>query len=557
MDEKLLSIANVEFYIFIFAVLFSCSSPISNRPLKNVPETSRVLSNANDHLTMDKDYEYAYKFDKFLQKEMSKVEESELINNCQKSPVENKFCFSVVNYHYFEEKTKIRKEKLIASKAKSKPVRIIFKKNSVNNWSEVRYAPINASIKKVATLNKNKLTILKNLALKETNCPNNVAIAIAAHLEDKLPDTKVAHEVAELYKKGGKCLISIPSDWVITLTRSALFYFWLGDYKNAKEILLELAKAQNAFIARSLYWLYRLYIKENNKDSASLTLNLLNNSYPFAFHTLVALISKGQDPGDILLRRRFDGQHKRTQKMPLLNLLIDQVESLNKMGFEKSASIVLDWAITESQGVEPEFKIYLAELKRDQGDYFSKISLLTDVLYKNPSLVSKETMEMYFPKVFFPLFEKQSKIIDPYLLLSIARRESAFDVKAISSSNAQGLLQILPQVKKELTLYKDLMNPTDNIEIGANYITKLLSELKGQIHLALAAYNAGPQKLKSWIQRYPVSDPILFIDLMPYRETREYVASILRNYYWYRRIHERNEGITTHELLELLISKSS
>jgi soluble lytic murein transglycosylase len=241
--------------------------------------------------------------------------------------------------------------------------------------------------------------------------------------------------------------------------------------------------------------------------------------------------------------------------MPLVNPLIEQVETLHRLGFDATASKVLNWAVAESYGIEPEVKIYLAELKREQGDYHGKISILSDVLYRNPNLVSKETMELYFPKVFFPIFERQSSIIDPYLLISIARRESAFNIKAISSANAHGLMQLLPAVKRELKKTNNLFDPDDNVEVGAHYVLKLLKQVDGQIHLALAAYNAGPHKVSSWTERYPASDPILFIDLIPYRETREYVASVLRNYYWYRRIHQNDQNLTPQRILELAVTK--
>ncbi len=95
-----------------------------------------------------------------------------------------------------------------------------------------------------------------------------------------------------------------------------------------------------------------------------------------------------------------------------------------------------------------------------------------------------------------------------------------------------------------------------NVEIGAKYIIELLKKTNGQIHLALAAYNAGPNRLNTWSSRYTVDDPILFVDMIPFRETRDYVASVLRNYYWYRRINKENEKIPAKLLLELTKTRS-
>mgnify|MGYP002078636672 FL=1 len=79
-----------------------------------------------------------------------------------------------------------------------------------------------------------------------------------------------------------------------------------------------------------------------------------------------------------------------------------------------------------------------------------------------------------------------------------------------------------------------LKDPEQNVKIGIRFFEKLLNRYDGDVHHALAAYNAGPGKVDEWIKKYPTNDPLLFADVIPYRETREYVAFILRNYYWYQ-----------------------
>jgi soluble lytic murein transglycosylase len=63
---------------------------------------------------------------------------------------------------------------------------------------------------------------------------------------------------------------------------------------------------------------------------------------------------------------------------------------------------------------------------------------------------------------------------------------------------------------------------------------------QGETELALAAYNAGPERVKQWLKRYPIKNRLLFLDFLPIRETREYVSSITRNYYWYLKIYGEN-----------------
>lgn len=78
------------------------------------------------------------------------------------------------------------------------------------------------------------------------------------------------------------------------------------------------------------------------------------------------------------------------------------------------------------------------------------------------------------------------------------------------------------------------------MRLGVRFFSHLLDRYSGDVELALAAYNAGPDRVDEWMRRYPfVENPMLFVDLIPFKETREYVASIARNYYWYLKLYEQ------------------
>ncbi|NDD91764.1 hypothetical protein EBZ37_06740, partial [bacterium] len=79
-----------------------------------------------------------------------------------------------------------------------------------------------------------------------------------------------------------------------------------------------------------------------------------------------------------------------------------------------------------------------------------------------------------------------------------------------------------------------------NVRLGVKFFRHLVTRFSGKVDLALAAYNAGPERVDDWLRRYQVEDPVLFVDLIPFRETREYVSLISRNYYWYLQIYARH-----------------
>ncbi len=107
--------------------------------------------------------------------------------------------------------------------------------------------------------------------------------------------------------------------------------------------------------------------------------------------------------------------------------------------------------------------------------------------------------------------------IEPALLRAVIRVESNFNHKALSPAGARGLMQIMPLTAQELKQKTalDHKNPRANILAGAKYLRSMINEFSGDLRLALAAYNAGPNAVKK------------FRGIPPYKETREYVRKVM------------------------------
>jgi len=107
--------------------------------------------------------------------------------------------------------------------------------------------------------------------------------------------------------------------------------------------------------------------------------------------------------------------------------------------------------------------------------------------------------------------------VDAELISSVMEVESNFNSKAISTKNARGLMQLLPETAARLGV-KDIFDPKENIDAGTHYLHDLLQLYNNDLTLALAAYNAGPDN----VQKYG--------DVPPYRETQSYVKQVKRKY---------------------------
>ncbi|HEX7807315.1 MAG TPA: transglycosylase SLT domain-containing protein, partial [Thermoanaerobaculia bacterium] len=152
--------------------------------------------------------------------------------------------------------------------------------------------------------------------------------------------------------------------------------------------------------------------------------------------------------------------------------------------------------------------------------------------------------------------EAERRSLDPYLVASIIRQESGFEPTTVSNAGAVGLMQIMPAEAMRIgtdgglgaITRDDLFDPTKNIAVGAAEYSQKLALMNGNHILAIASYNAGEAAVGTWLERTPLSDPDVFVESIPYAETRLYVKTVTRNRSEYRRIYEtQSEAQSTSE----------
>jgi len=158
--------------------------------------------------------------------------------------------------------------------------------------------------------------------------------------------------------------------------------------------------------------------------------------------------------------------------------------------------------------------------------------------------------EKKFYQALFPIPKwnlKDSKNIDRALIYAIIRQESEFNASAKSRAGARGLMQILPRTamsvaKQQKIRYLgrwQLMEAEKNIELGRKYISKLLKRksINNNLVFMSVAYNSGIRNLAKWQKKMNfLNDPLLFIEMIPIRETKGYVKKIFNNIWFYREI---------------------
>jgi len=157
----------------------------------------------------------------------------------------------------------------------------------------------------------------------------------------------------------------------------------------------------------------------------------------------------------------------------------------------------------------------------------------------------KEVWDFLFPQAYAKLIDSQARLnnLDPYLVMGLVRQESAFSARALSVANAIGLMQVLPETAarsnrpaRTRLAARRLYDPAYNVQVGCAYLAELLKEFGGSVERALAAYNAGENRVKDWDKKYTFRDAGTFMESIPIPATRTYVELVLRDAEIYRRL---------------------
>jgi peptidoglycan lytic transglycosylase len=151
-----------------------------------------------------------------------------------------------------------------------------------------------------------------------------------------------------------------------------------------------------------------------------------------------------------------------------------------------------------------------------------------------------------FPEPYWETIKAESakNNLDPYLVASLIRQESEFNPSVISYANAYGLMQLLPSVGRQMAREEgithfqtfQLLDPETNIKLGTRYLKQMLDHLGDVPEYALAAYNAGENRVVDWQSAGPYQGMDEFVESIPFTQTREYVQAVLRNIETYKAI---------------------
>jgi len=390
---------------------------------------------------------------------------------------------------------------------------------------------------------KPKLERWTEIALTTGTCPRNFSIALARMWEYYAEETGGWDRISKLDDHGLNCLSSEDKNAEYVFFRAGLLAY---SKKNYDVALAYFHKALLSVNRREPYrvnfWAARTLDALDRPDEARAYREQLVAENPLSWQAIRTYSELGREPMNIIREmepfrdRHFADDDKLNQRLAWFYLIarLDNAE----YSIQRYAELIV-----ESMNVQTPRGVFqhVARILDDASQHRLQIMVLNRMYSVHPDALNLETLRLFYPKPYFNEIDASSPNVDTAVLLGLVRQESGFDPKARSGANARGLLQVLPTTAREVrrrTTADKLYDSSVNIQVGATYYLRLVSYFDGSFEKALAAYNAGMGRVKDWDRRYAsvAEDTQLFMDMIPYRETREYVSSILRNAYWYHRL---------------------
>ena len=192
---------------------------------------------------------------------------------------------------------------------------------------------------------------------------------------------------------------------------------------------------------------------------------------------------------------------------------------------------------------------YLYTMSKKYLETFQSLEKMSPKIKK---YFAKNHVDLLFPLEYKDEIEKNAKKFDvpKPLIYALIRQESVFNTRARSTSDAFGLMQIIPSTARQTSSrlgltyrgFRQLYNPTRNILLGTAHLKSLLKQYNNNFILSLAAYNAGATPVNHWQKYITYNSPLEFIENIPYEETRTYVRLLIRNYIFYNNLLEYKDS---------------
>ncbi|HEV2206806.1 MAG TPA: transglycosylase SLT domain-containing protein [Candidatus Acidoferrales bacterium] len=344
---------------------------------------------------------------------------------------------------------------------------------------------------------------------------------------------------------------AIPAQWRVAWTAV------LKRDPGASKLLTEHIRRypESTYVPDALYWLGRLSEEAHDIPVARSYYDELTRRFPEDYFEMAAekrlrRIGKGAkgDPDVLALIPPAPRIPKLATRVPeTAASWVERANALKSIAFDSSAQLEFQAAYQATR--EPRLLLEAAQ-EAIAADHVGAAIVAVRQIYPQLESHPFNKIPLAVWKIAYAL-PYQAEIhhwsahagVDPLLVAGLMRQESAFEKTAHSNANAMGLMQLEPETGSRMARMvrirysqAQLFDPDFNIRLGTYYLSQLQKQFGG-VEMALAAYNAGEDRVTQWTTGQKYREPAEFVDSIPFTQTREYVEIVARNAAIYRRLY--------------------
>jgi soluble lytic murein transglycosylase len=326
---------------------------------------------------------------------------------------------------------------------------------------------------------------------------------------------------------------------------------WMSWFRNndtettARWGRLHTAKGAQSLRDATTYWLGRAWERRGDRDQASRLFSQLVRDTPRTYYGLLAAkrvpaVAPGTAapfafPADPLEALQGDTRFARAEALRDVGLRQFADEELDEITRTSVAEPKRLYALSAAYVADERYHMALRILRR----YFLGVA-------RSAAPTPREFQEMFYPLGWREALTTAADRVslDPYLVAAVVREESSFSAGARSRVGARGLMQLMPDTGRAVAQSRQipfpdadvLDQPAVNLELGSTFLAGLMREF-GDARLAAAAYNAGPTRVREWWSSRRTDDMEVWVDQIPYNETRAFVKRVMLSWDEYRRVY--------------------
>jgi len=326
----------------------------------------------------------------------------------------------------------------------------------------------------------------------------------------------------------------------VSLFRAGIIAFATGSFDvAAREMEALVARyPQSVDASAARYWAGRARERAGDRERARIHWRDVMATDPLSYYSQLSARRLGVSPW------RPQPSSDNVARSVALQAAMQRAELLELLGMTTEESFEYD-AMATGAGNAPDSILAAAAALRESGETWRAIALAKRAL----DVAAPRDMRLFqllYPVAYADVIraEAATRGVDAALVAALIHQESSFNPRAASRAGALGLMQVLPSVGASIARTARvnpfervlLFQPDVNIRLGAIHLDAMLRQYPHIVY-ALAAYNAGGSPVRRWRQKAGSTDPELFIERIPYDETRDYVRILLRNQATYKALY--------------------